>query len=92
MGKLVELPCDIGDTIYVVIATDKDKEVWLDSYIVQDISLKSIRYADFWSSRDQIGSTIFLTKEEAEKVFDSFKKSNEYKGYRFFYGDEEVIE
>lgn len=38
MGRIIELPCEIGDNIYEIIVDDLGKEISLDRYIVQDVS------------------------------------------------------
>lgn len=64
MGKIVELPCDIGDHIYEIIIT-RDEEVYFCIYKIQDVSIKAIRYEDIWIDRSEIGINVFLNKEEA---------------------------
>lgn len=83
MGKIVELPCDIGDHIYEIIIT-RDEEVYFCIYKIQDVSIKAIRYEDIWIDRSEIGINVFLNKEEAESVFNKLRRSDEYKSYRFF--------
>lgn len=92
MGKvIVELPCDIGDYVYEVLTDVRAKEVYLDQYIVQDVSIKAIKFCDDWKERNEVGIRIFLEKETAEQVFENMKNSDEYKNCRFFYGDKEVF-
>ena len=65
-GKLLKLPCAVGDTVYIV----KGGEV-LRNYVVQ-IHISQMEAQTFFSCYDdcfcieQIGKTVFLTMEEAE--------------------------
>lgn len=90
MRKLVEIPCDIGDTIYEIIVCDSDKEVWCDSYIVEDISLKAIKFGDDWKNRSEMGTSIFLNKEDAVDKFEKLKTIEKLKSYKFLYENIEV--
>ena len=77
-GRLVVLPCKVGDTVFCILAMGKE--------IIEDI----VEDADIWSIKDGIkvrltlktfkdyvvgefGKTVFLTKEEAERAL----KTNE---------------
>ena len=65
-GKLLKLPCTVGDTAYIV----KGDKV-LRNYVVQ-IHIAQVEAQTFFSCYDdcfgieQIGKTVFLTREEAE--------------------------
>ena len=73
-GRLVELPCKIGDTVYVVEDWGYRKE--LKEREVGVITLKGINdfSKEFWEdvyggvlgNFSDIGKTVFLTKVEAE--------------------------
>ena len=73
-GRLIELPCKIGDTVYVVEDWGYRKE--LKEREVGVIALKGINdfSKEFWEdvyggilgNFSDIGKTIFLTKVEAE--------------------------
>lgn len=85
MGKIiVELPCNIGDYVYEVLTDVRAKEVYFDQYIVQDVSIKGIKYCDYWKDRNEIGTHVFLDKESAKKIFENMKISNEFEGYIFY--------
>ena len=72
-GKLIELPCKVGDIVWVVcgdISQYKVTEFWYDGvffnfrgenneYVEEH---KRFRFFD-----ERIGKTVFLTREEAEK-------------------------
>lgn len=66
--KLVELPCKVGDTVYLVnserICNKKVKDIVF--YIDGDIGFN--KYA--------IGKSIFLTREEAEKKLEELKNAD----------------
>jgi hypothetical protein len=57
-GTLIELPCKVGDTVYV-IHQDWDEDC-KDFYYIDDDKF-SFYLFDWW------GVTVFLTREEAEK-------------------------
>lgn len=65
-NRLLKLPCAVGDTVYIV----KGGEV-LRNYVVQ-IHIAQVEAQTFFSCYDdcfgieQIGKTVFLTREEAE--------------------------
>lgn len=67
-GKLVELPCKVGDTVYLVnserICNKKVKDIVF--YIDGDIGFN--KYA--------IGKSIFLTREEAAKKLEELKNAD----------------
>lgn len=74
-NRLIKLPCAVGDTVYIV----KGGEV-LRNYVVQ-IHITQVEAQTFFSCYDdcfgieQIGKTVFLTREEAEAAL---KKKYEY--------------
>ena len=84
MGKVMELPCDVGDLVYEIIIDNIGKEVCLDQYVVQDISIKSIKYCNEWKDRSEIGTKIFFDEDEAGNRLIELKKSIEYKDYMFY--------
>ena len=78
MGKLRYIPCDVGDTLYVV-SQMRDKRIlpFINEYEVTSIRLskkKSIVYHEQAGGymrlfkEDDFGKTIFLTREEAEQA------------------------
>ena len=90
MGKIiVELPCNIGDTIYKITVDEIGKEVYLDQYIIQDVSIKSIKCCDDWENRSEIGVNLFLDLLIAINHINTLVDSEEYKDYDFFIFDEE---
>lgn len=85
MGKIVELICDIGDLVYEIIVDDIGKEVCLDSHVVQDVSIKAVKYCDEWKNLNLIDESIFLNRDKADKIFQGMKSSSKYVGYNFFH-------
>lgn len=86
-GTLVELPCRIGQLIYFIARCCDGCKYFNCNYINAWCSLSAneitsecgnhlvIREKKFtFSMRDQIGKTIFLTREEAEKRLEELRK------------------
>ena len=76
-GRLVELPCKVGDTVWVI------NSLWVSEYTVKSVFWDDVffqfkaenenyaedcRYFSFFDER--IGKTVFLTREEAEKALE----------------------
>lgn len=69
-GRLVVLPCKVGDTVYGHNKTE------VSEYKVSVISLATYNWylrcqnknSDFWVTDADIGRTVYLTREEAEKA------------------------
>lgn len=59
-GRLVVLPCKVGDTVYILRRTFDGADV------VGETKL-------WWDDIPQLGKTVFLTREEAEKVLEAMK-------------------
>ena len=60
-GRLVVLPCKVGDTVYILRRTFDGADV------VGETEL-------WWDDIPQLGKTVFLTREEAERALEA--KSN----------------
>lgn len=64
-GRLVKLPCKVGDTVYVIvrknISVQKIQRATIDSEMKIEFCTKKRGFALF-----DIGKTVFLTKSEAE--------------------------
>jgi hypothetical protein len=71
-GKMVELPCKVGDTVYEVF---KDhippfiKETEIEKIVItaKGLRLRLARNSFYETAVSSIGKTIFFTREEAEK-------------------------
>lgn len=59
-GRVVVLPCKVGDTVYILRRTFDGADV------VGETEL-------WWDDIPQLGKTVFLTREEAEKVLEAMK-------------------
>ena len=67
-GRLVVLPCKIGDTVYKIIPQMDN----FDGYTYPIVSAVTFKYEMI----PQIGKTVFFTREEAEKALEEMKKNN----------------
>lgn len=77
-GTLIELPCKVGDTVYYVLDYGSVKGECV-SLEIGKVSAVSIQRNHIWIEanyedglrmqhrKDEIGKTVFLTREEAEK-------------------------
>lgn len=66
-GRLIKLPCKVGDTVY---------RFWYVDYIpykVQPVKIRTLSNLIAMMEGDEFGKTIFLTKEEAEKALEMEK-------------------
>ena len=61
-GRLVVLPCKVGDTVYILRRTFDGADV------VGETEL-------WWTDIPQLGKTVFLTREEAEKALEAMKNA-----------------
>ena len=64
-GRLVKLPCKVGDTVYVIVGKN------ISAQKIQRATIDSERKIEFCTKRRgftlfDIGKTVFLTKSEAE--------------------------
>ena len=81
-GRLMVLPCKVGDTVYIIDDIDftYDREA-----VVTEIDIDSDCIAIMIQDKDSVGSsgydisdfgeTIFLTREEAEKALEEMKRA-----------------
>ena len=74
-GRLLVLPCKVGDTVYEIIEeTVPNRYFYIGEYKVQDASVKGIKYADYWESYDY--ENLYFTIEEAEAAMKKRRKDN----------------
>lgn len=67
--RMLELPCEIGDLVYEVFFDEELKRaVMVPPHKVEDVSVYSILIAGDWTSRSEIGKTVFFEPEEAVKA------------------------
>lgn len=80
-GRLVVLPCKVGDTVYEVtsrktISEYRVKAIRVElfcTFIEWDIEIGFVDKSIFGVPVDEIGKTVFLTREEAEKTLEGRK-------------------
>nr|DAM25512.1 MAG TPA: hypothetical protein [Caudoviricetes sp.] len=81
-GRLVVPPCKAGDTVYEVtsrktISEYRVKAIRVElfcTFIEWDIVAGFVDKSIFGVPVDEIGKTVFLTREEAEKALEAMKK------------------
>lgn len=76
-GLLVRLPCKVGDDLYCIV-NGEVKKLKVHSFGVPDFEITDIefKYVDgFKIVRfvGEVGKTVFLTREEAEKKLEEMK-------------------
>ena len=80
-GRLVVPPCKVGDTVYEVtsrktISEYRVKAIRVElfcTFIEWDITAGFVDKSIFGVPVDEIGKTVFLTREEAEKALEAMK-------------------
>lgn len=84
-GRVVVLPCKVGDTVYEVTSRKTISEYRVKAirvelfciFIEWDIVAGFVDKSVFGVSVDEIGKTVFLTREEAEKALEARKDGDE---------------
>ena len=75
-GRLIKLPCKVGDTVYVIvgknISVQKIQRATIDSEMKIEFCTKRRGFALF-----NIGKTVFLTKSEAEAKLKELRGNND---------------
>ena len=77
-GRLAVLPCKVGDTVYEVTSRKTISEYRIKAirvelfctFIEWDITAGFVNKSIFGVPVDEIGKTVFLTREEAEKALE----------------------
>ena len=80
-GRLVVLPCKVGDTVYEVtsrktISEYRVKAIRVElfcTFIEWDIVAGFVDKSIFGVPVNELGKTVFLTREEAEKALEGMK-------------------
>lgn len=80
-GRLVVLPCKVGDTVYEVtsrktISEYRVKAIRVElfcTFIEWDIVAGFVDKSIFGVPVDEIGKTVFLTREEAKKALEAMR-------------------
>ena len=63
-GKLVKLPCAVGDTVYTIYS-DEDGS-FIEEPKVEEVSTHRVWIDSMYFDYDDFGKTVFLTREKAE--------------------------
>ena len=75
-GRLVVLPCKVGDTVYRIVR-DADPHITRDEvrnmYFADDMTLCVELVGGRIILSEKFGKTVFLTREEAEKALEAMK-------------------
>lgn len=86
MPKYLEIPCELGETVYVVLKRCSPPfgycaleggyglERCYDSGHRCDAYIKAVKFAPYL-----IGSTVYLTREEAEQALEGLSDEERYK-------------
>ena len=68
-GRLLVLPCKVGDTVYEIIEeTVPNHYFYISEHKVQDVSVKAVKYADEWEPYGY--ENLYFTREEAEAALE----------------------
>ena len=74
-GRLLVLPCRVGDTVYEILEeTVPNRYFYISEWKVQDVSVKAIKYADEWEQYDY--ENLYFTREGAEAALEKRRKDN----------------
>lgn len=74
-GRLLVLPCKVGDTVYEILEeTVPNHYFYISEHKVQDVSVKAVKYADEWEPYDY--ENLYFTREEAEAALEKRKEAN----------------
>lgn len=72
-GRLLVLPCKVGDTVYEIIEeTVPNRYFYINEWQVQDVSAKAVKYADEWEQYDY--ENLYFTREEAEAALEKRRR------------------
>lgn len=74
-GRLLVLPCKVGDTVYEILEeTVPNHYFYISEHKVQDVSVKAVKYADEWEPYDY--ENLYFTRGEAEAALEKRRKDN----------------
>lgn len=75
-GRLLVLPCKVGDTVYEILEeTVPNHYFYISEWKVQDVSVKAVKYADEWASYDY--ENLYFTREKAEAALEGRRGKHE---------------
>ena len=66
-GRMFSAPVMPGDTVYDICPPDDDVPAVICPYVVDDVSTRSVFIDDVAIPHEDIGRTVFKTREEAER-------------------------
>ena len=61
-GRLIELPCAVGDTVYIVYSPNR----LVEPYTFKPIKIESLTKLASYIEKNAFGKTVFLSQGEAE--------------------------
>lgn len=77
-GLLVRLPCKVGDDLYCIVNGEVKKlkvhSFGIPDFEITDIEFKYVEGFKIVRFVGEVGKTVFLTREEAEKKLEEMKK------------------
>lgn len=74
-GRLLVLPCRVGDTVYEILEeTVPNHYFYISEHKVQDVSVKAVKYADEWEPYDY--ENLYFAREKAEAAMKKRRKDN----------------
>lgn len=73
-GKLLKLPCAVGDTIYTIYS-DEDSS-FIEEPKVVEVSTHRVWIDSAYFDYDDFGKTVFLTREDAEAALKELERGN----------------
>lgn len=74
-GRLLVLPCKVGDTVYEILEeTVPNHYFYISEHKVQDVSVKAVKYADEWEPYGY--ENLYFTREEAEAALERRRSEN----------------
>ena len=71
-GKLLKLPCAVGDTIYAIYS-DEDSS-FIEEPKVVEVSTHRVWIDSAYFDYDDFGKTVFLTRQEAEAALKELER------------------
>ena len=75
-GKLLKLPCNVGDNIYIILHNRQIQKSEVVEFKIIDKKWAVETYGWFYMF-DEFGKTVFITKEEAESALKEMEDKHE---------------
>lgn len=78
-GRLIKLPCKVGDTLYRLVPNlyREYVEIKIAQFVINENGIYFITNKGVSWSADEIGKTVFLTKSEAEAKLKELRCKND---------------